>query len=256
MEYTNLGRTGLKVSRLCLGCMTFGREIDEAASLPIIQCALDQGVNFFDTANVYAQGGAEEFLGEGLAKRPRDSYILGTKLFWPMNGDRGLSREQVFKQLDLSLGRLRTEYVDLYQPARLDPVRAYLRAQQRFREPLIASLEDDPATVAWVTPPLLARNSQLVWTWDFLSLVVCLNWAPRTAREAPSADGAVDLEIAPGPRTASAILAPWPFDEPGSLTVRCDARRLEGRFDSEGELRLALAHAPWERLEFDLLAGA
>jgi 1-deoxyxylulose-5-phosphate synthase len=82
--------------------------------------AFEVGINFLDTANVYARGGAEEFLGQVLASRPRDSYILATKLFFPMNGDRGLSREQVFKQIDASLARLRTDYVDLYQCHRYD----------------------------------------------------------------------------------------------------------------------------------------
>src|SRR5439155_12522560 len=82
--------------------------------------AFEVGINFFDTANVYSRGGAEEFLGEVLAKRPRDSYVLATKLYFSMNGDRGLSREQVLKQIDASLARLRTDYVDLYQCHRYD----------------------------------------------------------------------------------------------------------------------------------------
>src|SRR5439155_11266870 len=82
--------------------------------------AFDVGITFFDTANVYSRGGAEAFLGEVLAGRPRDSYVLATKLYFPMNGDRGLSREQVHKQIDLSLGRLRTDHVDLYQCHRYD----------------------------------------------------------------------------------------------------------------------------------------
>src|SRR5947199_6631786 len=77
-------------------------------------------MNFLNTANVYSQGGAEAFRGEVLAGRPRDSYVLATKLYFPMNGDRGLSREQVLKQIDASLARLRTDYVDLYQCHRYD----------------------------------------------------------------------------------------------------------------------------------------
>src|SRR5947199_49274 len=77
-------------------------------------------MNFLNTANVYSQGGAEAFRGEVLAGRPRDSYVLATKLYFPMNGDRGLSRPQVLKQIDASLGRLRTDYVDLYQCHRYD----------------------------------------------------------------------------------------------------------------------------------------
>jgi hypothetical protein len=141
-------------------------------------------------------------------------------------------------------------------PEQAEAVRSYLRAQQRFREPLIASLEHDHPGGAWVKPPLLARNSQLVWIWDFFSLAICLDWAPRTAREAPGADGPVDIELSPGPRPRSAAVAPWPFGERGPLTVRCDARRLEGRYESERELHLALANAPWKQLEFEFVAGA
>jgi Protein of unknown function (DUF3891) len=134
------------------------------------------------------------------------------------------------------------------EPAQADAVRAYLRAQERFREPLIASLEHDPATVAWVTPPLLARNSQLVWIWDFLSLAICLNWIPRTARETPALDGPVDIEILPGPRPGTAVLEPWPFREHDSLAVRCEARRLHAG--------LPFGETPWERLEFEFFAAA
>ncbi|MDX6387693.1 MAG: hypothetical protein QOD85_1495, partial [Gaiellaceae bacterium] len=108
MRYRRLGSSDLNVSEISLGSwLTYGGGVSNKQAQACVDKAFDVGINFIDTANVYAQGGAEEFLGEALAKRPRDSYILGTKLFWPMNGDRGLSREQVFKQLDLSLGRLR-----------------------------------------------------------------------------------------------------------------------------------------------------
>jgi aryl-alcohol dehydrogenase-like predicted oxidoreductase len=121
MRYRRLGSSDLNVSEISLGSwLTYGGGVSNKQAQACVDKAFDVGINFIDTANVYAQGGAEEFLGEALAKRPRDSYVLGTKLFWPMNGDRGLSREQVFKQLDLSLGRLRTEYVDLYQCHRYD----------------------------------------------------------------------------------------------------------------------------------------
>jgi aryl-alcohol dehydrogenase-like predicted oxidoreductase len=122
MRYRRLGSSDLEISEISLGSwLTYGgggvpREQAEAC----VAKAFEVGINFIDTANVYSRGGAEEFLGEVLADRPRDSYILGTKLFWPMNGDRGLSREQVFKQIDASLARLRTDYVDLYQCHRYD----------------------------------------------------------------------------------------------------------------------------------------
>src|SRR5881628_484277 len=107
MRYRRLGSSDLDVSEISLGSwLTFGGGVAKAFQV---------GINFIDTANVYSNGGAEEFLGEVLAERPRDSYVLATKLYFPMNGDRGLSREQVHKQIDLSLGRLSTDHVDLYQ---------------------------------------------------------------------------------------------------------------------------------------------
>ena len=121
MRYRQLGSSDLQVSEISLGSwLTYGGGVERARAEACVAKAFEVGINFIDTANVYARGAAESFLGEVLAGRPRDSYVLGTKLFWPMNGDRGLSREQVFKQLDLSLLRLKTEYVDLYQCHRYD----------------------------------------------------------------------------------------------------------------------------------------
>jgi aryl-alcohol dehydrogenase-like predicted oxidoreductase len=119
--YRRLGSSDLEISEISLGSwLTYGGGVERAQAEACIAKAFEVGINFIDTANVYARGAAESFLGEVLVGRPRESYILGTKLFWPMNGDRGLSREQVFKQLDLSLLRLKTDYVDLYQCHRYD----------------------------------------------------------------------------------------------------------------------------------------
>jgi aryl-alcohol dehydrogenase-like predicted oxidoreductase len=121
VRYRRLGSSELDVSEISLGSwLTFGGGISDAQAEACVDKAFEVGINFIDTANVYSRGGAEEFLGEVLAERPRDSYILATKLYFPMNGDRGLSREQVFKQIDASLARLRTDYVDLYQCHRYD----------------------------------------------------------------------------------------------------------------------------------------
>jgi aryl-alcohol dehydrogenase-like predicted oxidoreductase len=121
VRYRRLGSSDLEISEISLGSwLTYGGGVERAQAEACVEKAFEVGINFIDTANVYARGAAESFLGEALANRPRDSYILGTKLFWPMNGDKGLSREQVFKQLDLSLLRLKTEYVDLYQCHRYD----------------------------------------------------------------------------------------------------------------------------------------
>ena len=121
MLYRRLGSSDLNVSEISLGSwLTYGGGVSNRQAEACVEKAFDVGINFIDTANVYGGGGAEEFLGEVLARRPRDSYVLATKLYFSVNGDRGLSREQVFKQIDLSLGRLRTDYVDLYQCHRYD----------------------------------------------------------------------------------------------------------------------------------------
>jgi 1-deoxyxylulose-5-phosphate synthase len=122
MRYRQLGSSDVQVSEISLGSwLTYGGAIPRDQAEACVAAAFDVGINFIDTANVYSGGGAEEFLGEVLADRPRDSYVLATKLFFPMSDtDRGLSRAQVFKQIDSSLARLRTDYVDLYQCHRYD----------------------------------------------------------------------------------------------------------------------------------------
>jgi aryl-alcohol dehydrogenase-like predicted oxidoreductase len=121
MRYRRLGSSDLDVSEISLGSwLTYGGGVSEAQAEACVHKAFEVGINFIDTANVYSRGGAEEFLGRVLADRPRDSYILATKLYFPLNGDRGLSRLQVLKQIDASLARLRTDYVDLYQCHRYD----------------------------------------------------------------------------------------------------------------------------------------
>ncbi|WP_250494579.1 aldo/keto reductase [Caballeronia sp. GAWG1-1] len=132
MEYVKLGLTGLEVSRLCLGCMTFGVPergthpwtLDEEKSRPIIQHALDAGINFFDTANTYSDGTSEEIVGRALRDfTRRDDIVIATKVFNRMrpgaNGG-GLSRKAIFNEIDNSLRRLGTDYVDLYQIHRWD----------------------------------------------------------------------------------------------------------------------------------------
>jgi aryl-alcohol dehydrogenase-like predicted oxidoreductase len=122
MKYRKLGGSELEVSEISLGSwLTFGGGVEAERARACLDEAFAQGVNFIDTANVYGRGAAERFLGEALEDRPRDSYILATKLYFPMSDtDRGLSREQVEKQLDASLERLRTDYVDHYQCHRYD----------------------------------------------------------------------------------------------------------------------------------------
>jgi 1-deoxyxylulose-5-phosphate synthase len=122
MKYRQLGSSSLNVSEISLGSwLTYGVGVERQRAIQCVHHALELGINFIDTANVYGKGAAETLLGEALSGIPRDSYVLATKLFAPMSDtDRGLSRAQVFKQLDASLKRLRTDYVDLYQCHRYD----------------------------------------------------------------------------------------------------------------------------------------
>ena len=132
MEYTRLGTSGLKVSRIALGCMSFGRPgtgrdwaLDTDEAEPIFRQAVESGITFWDTANVYSAGTSEEITGAAIEKYTRrDQVVLATKLWGVMGsgpGERGLSRRAVFEQIDASLQRLGTDYVDLYQIHRFDP---------------------------------------------------------------------------------------------------------------------------------------
>jgi 1-deoxyxylulose-5-phosphate synthase len=133
VDYIKLGSTGLEVSRICLGCMSFGEpqrgghpwSLDEEAAAPIIRQALDAGINFLDTANVYSDGSSEEIVGKVLANHGhREEVVLATKVngrMHPGPNGAGLSRKAIMAEIDNSLRRLRTGYVDLYQIHRFDP---------------------------------------------------------------------------------------------------------------------------------------
>lgn len=132
MDYVRLGQTGLKVSRVCLGCMTYGEPergahlwtLDEEESRPFIKRALELGINFFDTANTYSDGTSEEIVGRALRDfARREEVVIATKVFYPMHegsNARGLSRKSILTEIDASLRRLGTDYVDLYQIHRWD----------------------------------------------------------------------------------------------------------------------------------------
>jgi aryl-alcohol dehydrogenase-like predicted oxidoreductase len=131
MDYVRLGNTGLKVSRLCLGCMTYGSSkwrpwvLEEEASLPFFRAAIEAGITFFDTADVYSQGESERVTGKALKEyAKRHEIVIATKVNGPMGADannRGLSRKHIMDAIDRSLTRLGVDYVDLYQIHRFDP---------------------------------------------------------------------------------------------------------------------------------------
>jgi aryl-alcohol dehydrogenase-like predicted oxidoreductase len=133
MEYTRLGTSGLRVSRLALGCMSFGDPskgysewaLEDEAAEPLFRQAVELGITFWDTANVYGHGSSEEIVGRAIQKYTRrEDIVLATKVFFPMHegpGGRGLSRRAIMEQIDASLARLGTDYVDLYQIHRFDP---------------------------------------------------------------------------------------------------------------------------------------
>jgi voltage-dependent potassium channel beta subunit len=125
MHYRRLGRSGLKVSEISLGAwVTFGNQIDEQTAIDLIHTAYDQGVNYFDNADMYASGRAEIVMGQAIRDLPRESLVISSKVFWPTmpgpNG-RGLSRKHIFESIHASLRRLGTDYLDLYFCHRYDP---------------------------------------------------------------------------------------------------------------------------------------
>lgn len=169
MEYVNLGSTGVKVSRICLGCMTYGsrkwREwvLEERESRPLIQQALEAGINFFDTADVYSLGASEEILGRALKDSgvPRERLVVATKAHGAMGehpNQRGLSRKHIVHALDDSLRRLQMDYVDLYQIHRFDP--------STPMEETLEALND----VVRAGKALYVGASSM-WTWQFVKML-------------------------------------------------------------------------------------
>lgn len=178
MIYANLGATGLKVSRICLGTMTYGssrwREwvLDEEASRPLIQQALEAGVNFFDTADMYSLGASEEVLGRALKDfgPSRDKVVIATKVFYPVGDDpnqRGLSRKHILHAIDDSLRRLGVDYVDLYQIHRFDaetPIEETLEALNDVVRSGKARYLGASSMFAWQFAKMLSTAGAKGWT--------------------------------------------------------------------------------------------
>lgn len=165
MDYVRLGKTGMKVSRICLGCMTYGTSkwrnwvLDEDESRPFFKRALELGINFFDTANMYSRGASEEVTGRALRDfANRDDIVVATKVFHAMrdtpNG-RGLSRKHIMESIDASLTRLGMDYVDLYQIHRWD-----------YQTPIEETLEALHDVVKSGKARYIGASS--MWTWQFV----------------------------------------------------------------------------------------
>jgi len=184
VNYRNLGRTGLKVSPLCLGCMTFGVPergdhpwtIGEEASRPLIRQAVEAGINFFDTADVYSDGTSEEIVGRALKEfMRREDAVIATKVYFPMSAapnDRGLSRKTILTAIDKSLRRLGTDYVDLYQIHRWDhttPIEETLGALHDVVKAGKARYIGASSMYAWQFSKALYTSKQHGWT-EFVSM--------------------------------------------------------------------------------------
>ena len=181
MDYVRLGSTELNVSRLCLGCMTYGTSqwrpwvLDEEASRPFIKRALEHGINFFDTANMYSRGVSEEVLGRALRDfARRDQVVIATKVFYPVDADQGqgLSRRQIMRAIDESLRRLGVDYVDLYQIHRLDletPMEEICEALHDVVKAGKARYLGASSMFAWQFMKLLSIQEQHGWT-KFVSM--------------------------------------------------------------------------------------
>ena len=182
MNYLNLGKSGLKVSRLCLGTMTYGTPawrpwiLDEAASRPFIKRAWEAGINFFDSADMYSKGMSEEVLGRAVKDvAKRHEVVIATKVFFPLTDDpnaRGLSRKHIFDAIDGSLRRLGMDYVDLYQIHRYDtvtPVEETLEALHDVVKAGKARYLGASSMYAWQFAEMLALQRQNGWS-PFISM--------------------------------------------------------------------------------------
>ena len=176
MDYVRLGNIGLKVSRLCLGAMSYGTPewrpwvLDEAASRPFIARALEHGINFFDTADMYSRGASEQVLGRALKDQRRDQLVIATKAFYPVTdgpNTAGLSRKHLMDAIDGSLTRLGTDYVDLYQIHRFDyemPIEETLEALHDIVKAGKARYIGASSMFAWQFMKMLRTSDAHGWT--------------------------------------------------------------------------------------------
>ena len=250
MEYTKLGHTGLDVSRICLGCMGFGDAsrwihqwvLNEADSRVVIKHALDIGINFFDTANVYSIGTSEEYVGRALKEYARrDEIVIATKVHGKMhdgpNGS-GLSRKHIMSQIDASLRRLETDYVDLYQIHRWDyqtPIEETLEALHDVVKAGKARYIGASSMFAWQFQKALAVADRHGWT-RFVSMQNHLNLVYREEeREMLPLCRAEQIAVIPySPLAAGRLTRDWSTDQTHRSQTDMTARRkYDGTADAD-----------------------
>ncbi len=248
MEYARLGSTGLKVSRICLGCMGFGDAahwvhkwvLDEENSRPIIQKALELGINFFDTANVYSIGVSEQILGRALKDfARRDEVVIATKVFGKMNdtpNGGGLSRKAILSEIDNSLQRLGTDYVDLYQIHRWDyetPIEETMEALNDVVRAGKARYIGASAMFAWQFHKALHTSERYGWA-RFVSMQDHLNLIYREEeREMLPLCRAEKIGVIPySPLASGRLTRDWTAES--SLRAQTD-QIAHGKYDATAE---------------------
>ncbi|SDH14680.1 aldo/keto reductase [Bosea robiniae] len=237
MEYRNLGRTGLKVSRIALGCMSYGDPtrgnhswvMNEDEGRPFIRKALEAGINFFDTANVYSDGASEEVLGRAIRDfTTREAVVIATKVYGPMRPDangHGLSRKAIFAEIDASLRRLGTDYIDLYQIHRWDyetPIEETLEALSDVVRVGKARYLGASSMHAWQFMKALGLQRQHGWA-PFVSMQNHLNLLYREEeREMLPLCRSEGVGIVPwSPLARGRLTRPWQ-DEPATARAATD----------------------------------
>lgn len=232
MEYVRLGKTGLQVSKICLGCMGFGEldrggipgKVGKEDAMEIIKFALDNGINFFDTANYYSLGASEEILGEAIKKYARrDEVVLATKLYYPMHDGpnaKGLSRKTIFDEVENSLKRLQTDYIDLYIIHRLDhdtPMEEIMCALNDLVRMGKVRYIGASAMYAWQFVKMNAIAEKNGWT-KFISMQDCYNLVYREEEK----------EMLPMCKSEGIAVTPFSPLAHGVFSKPYDAERTDG----------------------------
>ncbi|MGX5844956.1 aldo/keto reductase [Mesorhizobium sp. ArgA1] len=234
MDYVNVGTTGLKVSRICLGCLSFGLAerrwgLSEDQSRPIIQRAIEGGINFFDTANSYGNGASEEVLGRAVRDcARRDEVVIATKVYYPMRAEpngRGLSRKAIMTEVEASLRRLNTDYIDLYQIHRWDdatPIEETLEALHDIIKSGKVRYIGASSMAAWQFCKALQLADKHSWT-RFVSMQphYSLLYREEEREMLPLCESEGVGVLTWGPLARGRLARPWQ-EEPDTLRGRTD----------------------------------